>query len=87
LFKSSEVEERRQLIKLVPQNPRVEDKNVVFDLQKTFDTILKYADRKLWLPLVDVFRNRKVEVGIDLSKLENIFEAFNLSPLATTITV
>ena len=50
LFKSSEVEERRQLIKLVLQNPRVEGKNVVFDLQKPFDTILKYADRRLWLP-------------------------------------
>lgn len=53
LFKSSEVEERRQLIKLVLQNVRVEEKNVRFDLVKPFNTISHYADRKLWLPRVD----------------------------------
>ncbi len=50
LFKSSEVEERRQLIKLVLSNLRVEDKLVRYDAVKPFDTILNYAERQAWLP-------------------------------------
>jgi len=53
LFKSSEVEERRQLIKLVLSNLRVEDKTVRYDAIKPFDTIIKYADDQLWLPRED----------------------------------
>lgn len=49
LFKSSEVEERRQLIKLVLSNLRVEDKIVRYDAIKPFDTILNYANRQSWL--------------------------------------
>ena len=49
LFKSSEVEERRQLIKLVLSNLRVEGKLVRYDGLKPFDTILNYADNQLWL--------------------------------------
>ena len=50
LFKSSEVEERRQLIKLVLSNLRVEGKKVEYDAIKPFNTILNYADRQAWLP-------------------------------------
>ena len=49
LFKSSETEERRQLIKLVLSNLRVEGKLVRYDGLKPFDTILNYADNQLWL--------------------------------------
>ena len=56
LFKSSEVEERRQLIKLVLQNLRVEGKSVRYDGLKPFDTILNYADNQLWLARWDDFR-------------------------------
>ena len=49
LFISSEVEERRQLVKLVLSNLRVEGKKVRFDAIKPFDTILNYADSQLWL--------------------------------------
>jgi len=49
LFASSEVEEKRQLVKLVLQNPRIEGKKVLFEAQKPFDTILDYADSQLWL--------------------------------------
>ena len=52
LFKSSEVEERRQLIKLVLSNLRVEDKIVRYEAIKPFDTILNYAERQAWLPRV-----------------------------------
>ena len=53
LFRSSEVEERRQLIKLVLSNLRVEDKLVRYDAVKPFDTILNYADSQLWFPRED----------------------------------
>lgn len=49
LFESSEVEERRQLIKLVLQNLELEGKKVQFQAQKPFDTILNYNDNQLWL--------------------------------------
>ncbi len=56
LFKSSEVEERRQLIKLVLSNLRVEGKLVRYDGLKPFDTILNYADNQLWLPNPEILR-------------------------------
>ncbi len=49
LFMSSEVEERRQLIKLVLSNLRVDGENIVCDVQKPFDLILKCSDDPLWL--------------------------------------
>lgn len=51
LFKRSEIEERRQLIRLVLQNLRVDDEKVRYDVIKPFNTILNYADRKVWLPI------------------------------------
>lgn len=53
LFKSSEVEERRQLLKLVLQNLRVEGKIVRYDALKPFDTILNYSDYQSWHPRRD----------------------------------
>ena len=53
LFKRSEVEERRQLIKLALQNLRIEGKTVRYEATKPFDTIIDYADRQLWLPRED----------------------------------
>lgn len=59
LFESSEVEERRQLIKLVLQNLRVDGKLVRFNGQKPFDTILNYNDNQLWLPRWNTNRTEK----------------------------
>ena len=56
LFKSSEVEERRQLLKLVLQNLRVEGKTVRYDALKPFDTILNYSDHQSWHPIWDDVR-------------------------------
>ena len=53
LFKSSEVEERRQLIKLTLSNLRVEGKTVRYEAIKPLNTILEYADRQAWLPRLD----------------------------------
>ncbi len=48
LFISSEVEEKRQLIKLILSNLRLEEKKLVFNAEKPFDLILEYADSQTW---------------------------------------
>lgn len=49
LFVRSEAEERRQLIKLVLSNLRIEDEKLLWDANKPFDLILKSTDSQLWL--------------------------------------
>ncbi|GIW68048.1 MAG: hypothetical protein KatS3mg096_916 [Candidatus Parcubacteria bacterium] len=49
LFLSSEIEEKRQLLKIVLQNPNLDGKTVRYNLLKPFDTILNYVDCQLWL--------------------------------------
>ena len=53
LFIRSEVEERRQLLKLVLSNLRVEGKSVRYDAIKPFDTLLSYAHSQPVLPRQD----------------------------------
>lgn len=53
LFKGSEIEEKRQILKLILQNPVLEGRTIRYDLLKPFDTILDCADNKLWLPRLD----------------------------------
>ncbi len=48
LFESSEVDEKRQLINLVLQNLKVDGKNIVYDVQKPFDMLLKINDCQAW---------------------------------------
>jgi site-specific DNA recombinase len=48
LFKSSEVEEKRQLIKLLLQNLRIEGENLLWDVQKPFDLIVNCSEHLLW---------------------------------------
>lgn len=53
LFESSEVEEKRQLLKLILQNCKLKERKLQFTLEKPFDTILHYANRSAWLPGLD----------------------------------
>jgi site-specific DNA recombinase len=48
LFESSEVEEKRQLIKLVFLNLELKEKKIIFSVQKPFDLIVNATDRNLW---------------------------------------
>ena len=48
LFESSEVEEKRQLIKLILSNLRLSGKNLVFDAEKPFDLLLNCSDSQGW---------------------------------------
>ena len=50
LFESSEPEEKRLLLKLTLQNLRLDEKKLVFDWVKPFDTLAFYASRSQWLP-------------------------------------
>ncbi len=53
LFVSSELEEKRQLIKLVLKNLKLEGKTVQFEAVKPFDTLLSYQDYLPMLPRED----------------------------------
>ena len=48
LFLSSKVEEKRQLIKLILSNLRLDGEKIVWDVQKPFDLIIKTTDSKRW---------------------------------------
>ena len=50
LFMGSEVEEKRQLIKLVLLNLRIEGENVLYEAHKPFDLIIKFSDELQWRP-------------------------------------
>jgi hypothetical protein len=49
LFESSEVKEKRLLLKLTLQNLELKGKKVRYPWQKPFDTIANYASRQAWL--------------------------------------
>lgn len=59
LFMRSEVEERRQLVKLVLSNLRVEGKTVRYEAINPFDTIISYADRQAWLRVTSLTQTLK----------------------------
>ncbi len=74
LFESSEIEEKRQLLKLIVQNPTLDGRIVRYDVLKPFDTILKYADNKLWLPKPSII------IALNQAQFEIIIKGFqNLS--------
>ena len=49
LFESSEVHEKRLLLKMVLQNLRLEGKKAQYDWINPFDKIAFYASRQAWL--------------------------------------
>ncbi len=49
LFLSSEVDEKRQLLKLILSNLTLVDENLHYEGHKPFDLVLKYGDCKKWL--------------------------------------
>lgn len=49
VFESSEMHEKRQLLKLALQNPVLKGKKVCYNWIKPFDTIANYASRSAWL--------------------------------------
>ncbi len=48
IFISSEMEQKRHLIKLVLSNLKLDGRTLVYDAHKPFDLMLECSDRKLW---------------------------------------
>ena len=53
LFESSEVHEKRLLLKMALQNLELKGKKARYDWIKPFDKIAFYASRQSWLPRLD----------------------------------
>ena len=62
IFDSSEVNEKRGLIKFLLQNPFVSDRKLVFELRKPFDTVLQLAQCPTVLNIVDSIRTRLIKI-------------------------
>lgn len=56
LFEVAEIDERRQLIKLVLSNLRLEGRKLRYEAIKPFKTILDFSDCQQWLAAWDEFR-------------------------------
>jgi len=70
---SPEVDEKRQLINLVLQNVRIEGRNVVWDVQKPFDLLVKIDDEERWRHIKDTFRLGQVEFGFSLTHIKTVY--------------
>lgn len=79
LFISSEIEEKRQLLKLILQNSTLDGRLVKYSLLKPFDTILNFADSQTWLPLKDLFINREIEFDYSLEDIKILYSNLRLS--------
>ena len=66
----SEMERKRRLIAFVFQNLRLDGSNLLFDAVKPYDMLLRFNNRSDWSPLVDMFVERRIELGFTSSSLE-----------------
>ena len=71
LFMSSEAEEKRQLLKLTLQNLKLGGTKVEFELVKPFYKVFACASNQAWLPLIDLFRNCRLELQFTLSEFQH----------------
>lgn len=83
LFKSSEVHEKRQILKMLLQNLRLKGETVDYDLLNPFDKIFFFASRQQWLPLKDAFLNHELEFDHGLDQTRVFFELLGIVPSAT----
>jgi len=70
LFESSELHEKRQLIKLALQNLELKGRKVGYIWIKPFDTIANYASRQAWL------EGRNFNITSCFSHIIKVFEDF-----------
>jgi len=50
IFESSEVAEKRMFVRLLLQNPTLEGRKPLFNLQSPFDLVLNLSNSEKWLP-------------------------------------
>jgi len=70
LFESSEVHEKRLLLKMALQNLELKGKKVRYDWIKPFDKIAFYASRQSWL------EDRNVNITSQFVRIFKVFEDF-----------
>ena len=70
LFEVAEIDERRQLIKLVLSNLRLEGRKLRYEAIKPFKTILDFSDCQQWL------EDRNVNITSQFVRIFKVFEDF-----------
>ena len=79
IFESSEANEKRQLLSFLLQNCRLSGKNLLFELQSPFNTILEHAHDPILLPLAD-------ELGtLDWGKIQTKLSQINFSQIKKAV--
>lgn len=78
LFTGSEVDKKRQLIKLILQNLKIDAENIFWELHEPFDKLLKCSEDKVWRYLVDMFRDGQIKFSISLQLFKTVIESFKL---------
>ena len=62
VFKSSKQDKKRAILKLLFSNFFLSGKTLVFTVVKPFDEVLKCAERPIWLPSFNIFRNKQDDI-------------------------
>ena len=66
LFESSEMEEKRRLLKLLLQNLVLENRELRWKYKKPFDLMASYTNNSSWLGIVDVFQEETRTASLNL---------------------
>jgi len=73
IFRESTASEtRRTLLKLVLQNCEVNEKTLVWELKKPFDSVFDCVGRQTWLPLLNLFRAKQIPLEVNFESLETL---------------
>ncbi len=72
LFEVAEVSEKVLLLRTVLQNCTLESGKLLCELKTPYDTILQYSSRQAWLPLLNAFRNRDIELDCNQSCVDEL---------------
>ena len=65
IFESSEDEEKRQFLTFMLQNSVLNGRKLDLTLREPFQDLLHANESKTWLPLIDMFRTRQIDVTLD----------------------
>ena len=82
IFRSSEVNEKRALLKFLLQNCVLNGRKLLFELKTPFDVIAQYGKTQNWLPLLDTFRtfcwNTIRQESMNLERMNPLFAALRI---------
>lgn len=70
LFLEGTKEEKQTLVRCVTSNLFLNDKNVEFSLNEPFQMLQKGQYEDNWLPLLDMFRNKEIELEISYKDIK-----------------